>query len=110
LALLDAFAIPHSVVMDGDKGDEHHAVINDLVEDMSGKYTLCEPFRFANDLEGFLGLPKPPGNRNDRKPISVLRAVSAGELYRSKLELLKMEFTRVCAVEAQGSALSMKAS
>lgn len=106
LALLDAFAIPHSVVMDGDNGDAHHAAINALIENMCGKHALCEPFQFPSDLEGFLGLPKPPGHRNDRKPVEILKAISNNAIDASKLEALKAEFKRVCGTVSEPEMLA----
>jgi hypothetical protein len=42
--------------MDGDNGDEHHGAINELISNMCGKHSLCEPFKFPADLEAFLYL------------------------------------------------------
>lgn len=106
LALLDAFAIPHAVVMDGDNDDEHHKAINELIANMCGQHSLCEPFKFPADLEDFLGLVKPPGNRNDRKPIEILKAITTGTIDAAKLNALKAEFKRVCAVSPEPSLMA----
>lgn len=99
LALLDAFAIPHAVIIDGDDDRDHHVVINDMIEDMCGEHTLCRPLRFPHDLEEHLDLPKPAGDRKDRKPIMILHAVSNGDIDPAKLDGLKSEFIGLCAAD-----------
>ncbi len=96
IALLAAFAIPHAVVIDGDRSDRHHAVVNDLIHTMCRDHALSEPFIFETDLESYLGLPKPPGSRNDRKPLSVLRAAVTSSINSARLEALKCKFSQLC--------------
>lgn len=99
LALLDAFAIPHAVIMDGDAGKDLHGAINDMIESMcDGPRAICAPHIFLTDLEDFLGLQKPLGVRKDKKPINILKAASEGAIPAGKLNELRAIFKAICGV------------
>lgn len=57
MALLEAYGIPHGVILDDDNEQNYHAAINDLVESCTNSRTLAKPVKLANCLETFLGLP-----------------------------------------------------
>lgn len=69
--LLTELGIPHSVIFDGDNSKGNHAVWNQIVCDASTKLTLGI-HQFDEDLESFLGIPKPRG-RDDLKPINIIK-------------------------------------
>lgn len=98
ILLFNAFGVRHGVIMDGDNGRDEHQAINDMVLDHRGDCTI-DIHTFAADLETFLGLPKPPGNRKDRKPIEILKAASANGIAAEKLAELRTIFLRVSAID-----------
>ncbi|ALU41820.1 ATP-dependent nuclease [Pseudoalteromonas rubra] len=69
--LLTELGIPHSVVFDGDNNRGHHSAWNGIVTDASTPLT-SGIHQFTEDLEEFLGIPKPQG-RNDLKPINIIK-------------------------------------
>jgi len=96
--LFNAFGIRHGVILDGDKGRDEHQAVNDMVLDHRGDYTI-DIHAFESDLETFLGLPKPPGDRDDRKPIEILKAAAASGIAAEKLAELRAIFLRVSDIE-----------
>jgi len=44
---------------------------------------------FENDFESFLGIEKPPNNRNDLKPLNLLLKYESGEIVDEKITELK---------------------
>lgn len=89
MALLEAFGTKHGVLMDGDTGKAHQEAINDFLEGRVNGFTVSKPHKFTTDLETFLGLPKPPKMRDDRKPLEILKAVSQARISAEKLAELR---------------------
>lgn len=85
MALLEAFGTRHGVLMDGDTGKAHQEAINEFLEGRINGFTVNKPHKFATDLETFLGLPKPPKMRDDRKPLEILKAVDQARITTGKL-------------------------
>lgn len=96
MGLLEAYGIPHGVMLDDDNGKEHHSAVNDLVEASANIHTLAAPVKFADCLESFLGLPIPA---KDKKPIEILKAVTGGQIAADKLEALRTEFCKALAID-----------
>lgn len=96
-ALLHAFSIPYSVMIDGDQEREHHAAVNALIVKICEEHDRPAPLIFPVDLEDFLGLKKPPGNRNDLKPVAVLKAVSEGAVSSQRLAELRKQLENMLA-------------
>ena len=69
--LLTELGIPHSVIFDGDNNRGIHATWNRIVTSASTSLT-SGVHQFAEDLEEFLGIPKPQG-RSDLKPINIIK-------------------------------------
>ncbi len=95
MGLLEAYGIPHGVMLDDDNGKEHQGAVNDLVEASANGHTLAAPVRFADCLETFLGLPVPV---KDKKPIEILKAVTGGQIAADKLQALRAEFCKALAI------------
>ncbi|MGU2008102.1 ATP-dependent nuclease [Pseudomonas aeruginosa] len=95
MALMEAFGIPHGVMLDDDNGKEHQSAVNDLVEASVNGHSLAAPVKFADCLETFLGLPVPA---KDRKPIEILKAVTGGQIAADKLEALRAAFCKALAI------------
>jgi putative ATP-dependent endonuclease of the OLD family len=91
MGLLEAYGIPHGVMLDDDDSKEHHGVVNDLVSASKNAYTLAAPVKFENCLEHFVGLPVPP---KDKKPIEILKAVTNKQIAADKLDALRAEFCK----------------
>lgn len=95
MGLLEAYGIPHGVMLDDDNGKEYQGAVNDLVEASANGHTLAAPVTFADCLETFLGLPIPA---KDKKPIEILKAVTSGQIAADKLQALRAEFCRALAI------------
>lgn len=100
LALLDAFGIPHGVMLDDDDNGgaqvEFHGAVNDLVENCTNSFSLAPPVKFQHCLEAFLGLPMP--NRADKKPIEIMKALTSGSIAADRLAALRAEFCAALAI------------
>jgi putative ATP-dependent endonuclease of OLD family len=95
MGLLDAYGIPHGVMLDDDNGKEHQGAVNDLVEASANGHTLAPPVKFVGCLEAFLGLPVPA---KDKKPIEILKAITGGLIGADKLTALRVEFCKALAI------------
>jgi len=95
MGLMEAYGIPHGVVLDDDNGKEHQGAVNDLVEASANVHTLATPVKFADCLETFLGLPVPV---KDKKPIEILKAITGGQIAPDKLQALRAEFCKALAI------------
>lgn len=95
MALLEAYGIPHGVMLDDDNCKLHHGAVNDLIEASANIHTLAVPVKFTDCLEKFLGLPVPT---SERKPLEILKAVSGGHIATDKLDALRTEFCRALAI------------
>ncbi|WP_211454229.1 ATP-dependent nuclease [Collimonas antrihumi] len=95
MALMEAYGIPHGVMLDDDNGKEHQGAVNDLVEACANGHTLAAPVKFTDCLETFLGLPVPA---KERKPIEILKAIIGGQIAADKLQALRAEFCKALAI------------
>lgn len=101
ITLLNAFQIPFGVLLDDDNNKDHHGAVNDLVDSLagdSGCSILSQPERIPDCLETFLGLPA-LGDRNDKKPIEILKAITAPNgIASGNLTALREVFKRALAL------------
>ena len=95
MGLMEAYGIPHGVMLDDDNGKEHQGAVNDLVEASENGHTLAAPVKFADCLETFLGLPVPA---KDKKPLEILKAITSGQIAAEKLQALRDEFCKALAI------------
>ncbi|AIB12265.1 hypothetical protein ABAZ39_09685 [Azospirillum argentinense] len=98
IMLFEAFGIPHAVFLDGDANRNEHEAINNLVHSLCGSHRLGI-FQFPDDLEGFLGTTKPGGDRGDKKPIEILKALADNTIDTVKLLALRTVFATTCCIE-----------
>lgn len=98
MGLLDAYGIPHGVILDDDNEKNHHLVINELIENSANKYTLNPPIKLQSCLEIFLSLPITSSARGERKVLAILKAVTSGEIPPHKLQELKEKFCEALAI------------
>lgn len=96
MTLLDAYGIPHGVMLDDDDGENHHAVINDLIERFVNPNTLANPVRLTPCLETFLNIPMT--KRTDKKPIEIMKAITNSSIAEDRIEALLCEFKRALAL------------
>ena len=94
--LLTELGIPHSVVFDGDNDREHHSTWNGIIADSSTQLTHTI-HQFTEDLEAFLGIPKPQG-RNDLKPINIIKHYVDGLIGENKKDDLECIVKRLIGV------------
>jgi len=100
MALMEAYGIPHGVMLDDDNdGKEHQSALNDLVEASKNDHTLSTPVKFAGCLETFLGVTKVSGkNKQHKKPVEMLKAVTGGHIAADKLQALREKFHEALAI------------
>lgn len=96
MGLLEAYGIPHGVMLDDDHDKEYQEAVNDLVEASANGHSLAAPVKFAGCLETFLGLPVPAAK--ERKPIEILKAITNGQITADKLMALRTEFCKALAI------------
>lgn len=83
MALLNAFEIPYSVLVDDDKNEGEHAELNELIRSSASKdYTRSITF-IPGELEDILGIPK---TFPHRKPQHVLMRYEKGEITSENLK------------------------
>jgi len=100
MALLEAFGIPHGIILDRDNELTHHSAVNNLVCSLKNKYTVSTPVYFDKCLEDFLGLPKP---RDHKKPIEMLKAITNKSIDGSKMVALRGKFCEALAITTEGT-------
>lgn len=96
MALLTAYGIPHGVMLDDDDGKDHHGAVNDLVEASVTSATLAPPVKFQQCLEAFLGIPVP--DRDDKKPVEVMKAITSNAIDPVRLRALRDQFQAALAI------------
>ncbi|MDR3383937.1 ATP-dependent nuclease [Cupriavidus basilensis] len=100
MGLLAAYGIPHGVMLDDDNDNgpnaAFHGAVNDLVEASANGHTLAVPVKFPICLEAFLGLPVP--DRDDKKPVEIMKAVTGGQIAAERLQALRGEFCKALAI------------
>lgn len=96
MALLSAYGIPHGVMLDDDNGKDHHGAVNDLVEACATPATLASPVKFNDCLETFLGIPVP--DRDDKKPVEVMKAITGNAVDPARLQALRSQFCTALAI------------
>jgi hypothetical protein len=86
MTLLSKLGIKHSVLMDRDKDEDVHRIVNQFIE---GKRTECTNtiLSFDKDLEKFLDIPNAP--RRDLKPLYILSKLRSDEISQEKIEGLR---------------------
>ncbi len=88
--MLAAYGIPHGVMLDDDSGKDLHGAVNDLIEACTTATTLPPPVKFSDCLETFLGIPVP--DRDDKKPVEVMKAITSGVIDPTRLQALLDQF------------------
>ena len=84
ITLLNKFGLSHSVLMDFDEGKNQHKYINEFI-----KTKVSKVHGFNKDFEAFLEITPVPKNRNDLKPLNVLKNYEDGNIIEEKIEELK---------------------
>jgi len=84
IVLLTKFGLSHSVLMDFDEDSKQHKYVNEFV-----KTKISKLHGFEKDFEAFLGITPVPKNRNDLKPLNVLKNYEDGNITEEKIEELK---------------------
>lgn len=82
--LLNRFGLSHSVLMDFDEENKQHKYINEFV-----KSKISKLYGFEKDFETFLRITPVHKNRNDLKPLNVLKNYEDGKITNEKIEELK---------------------
>lgn len=96
MALLAAYGIPHGVMLDDDNDKDLHGAVNDLIEACATPTTLAAPVKFVGCIETFLGLQVP--DRDDKKPLEVMKAVTSGLIDPARLQALRDQFRAALAI------------
>jgi len=86
--LFKELGIYHSVLADRDEDENYHEYVNQFIEGQRNDYTRFIDF-FDKDIEYFLGIGYPPGNRRDKKPLNVMWHYFVGKIDEDKIEALQ---------------------
>ncbi len=86
--LLKELGIYHSILADKDENKNVHEIINQFIEEQKNEFTKSIDF-FDKDIETFLGIDAPPGNRRDKRPLNLMWCHSKGRIAREKIDTLK---------------------
>ncbi|MCP4490307.1 MAG: AAA family ATPase [Gammaproteobacteria bacterium] len=88
VGLLSALGVSHSILYDLDSDAGEHKVINEFIQ--SKRTALTTGIRaFEKDIEDYLGVPKPPKDRQDLKPLNLLKALVEGKIPDAKISDLR---------------------
>lgn len=82
--LFKELGIPHSVLFDKDENHEYQELINAFVEGQKNNCTR-QVYGFDKDIETFLGIPHPPANRPDKKPLNLMWHYFNGKISENKV-------------------------
>lgn len=86
--LFAELGIYHSVVYDQDQNSGVHKLINEFI--CSNKNAFTKGIHtFDSDLENFLSIQKPSGNRNDLKPLNIMWSYKNNKINLKKVAELK---------------------
>lgn len=99
LALFEAFGIPHGIMIDDDRNEKHHAAVNELIRNSVNEFTLSSPIEFPGCLEAYLGLSI--SSRDDKKPVEMLKVVTAGLIAAERLSSLRSDFLKALMLPNQ---------
>ena len=92
--LFKELGIYHSVLADRDEDENYHEYINQFIEGQRNDYTRSIDF-FDKDIECFLGIGYPPGNRRDKKPLNVMCQYFGSKIGEDRIEELKSKVGRL---------------
>lgn len=94
--MFGALGIAHYVLCDYDEGNGKHGVVYETIEASKSEHTIRID-RFDQDIEAFLGLPRPKDPR--RKPQHVMWHLSRGNIDSARLESLTEKVACLLGVE-----------
>ena len=100
MGLLNIFHIPYGIILDDDNSKELHSAINDFVDQLakdSCSLILASPEKVQDCLETLLGLSKQNG-RSDKKPLEIMKAVTANEIDETQMTTLRETFKKALAL------------
>jgi len=86
--LFKELGIYHSVLADRDENNDVHELINQFIEGQKNEFTKSIDF-FDKDIETFLGINAPPGNRRDKRPLNVMWHHTKEKISNDKIDALK---------------------
>lgn len=88
IGLLTALGVSHSVLYDHDGDSGKHKVINEFIEKSMSDLTTGK-HAFEQDIETYLGVSKPPADRQDLKPLYLLKALIEKTIPDNKINDLR---------------------
>lgn len=86
--LFKELGILHSILLDKDEDENIHEFINEFIEEQRNENTHKIHF-FEKDIESFLGIDPPQGNRRDKKPLNALWHLVQKQIDEEKIDELK---------------------
>lgn len=95
-ALLEQFGIPYGLILDDDQDKQYHKAVNDMLRNQAGQHRLAAAVFIPTHMESFLGKVLP--ERNDQKPVQILRELESGGVAADKLMALKYKFCEALAL------------
>ena len=88
MLLLSCLGIRHGVLIDADRNQGIHQIVNEHINEACTKHTVGVEV-LPEDLERFLGIS--PAPRTDLKPVHVLSTYRSGGISNDKLEALRQK-------------------
>lgn len=98
IALFEEFGIPYGLILDDDNDKDHHGPVNQFIRTRIGPHCLSEPKFVQNCIEAVLGLALP--DRDERKPLQVLRALEHNMISDEKLDELRILFSEALGLHS----------
>jgi putative ATP-dependent endonuclease of OLD family len=86
MTLLSAFGISHSVIMDRDKDQDIHKIVNDFIDQHRTSYTHAI-FAFPFNIETFIGVDAPL--RDDLKAVHLVSCLRQNRIPPEKIDELR---------------------
>jgi len=86
--LFKELGIAHSVLLDKDEDAGIQSFVNEFIQSQKNPLTRRIHF-FEKDIETFLGIPSPPLDRQDRKPLNVMWHYLKGKIPGEKIAELQ---------------------
>jgi len=86
--LFKELGIHHSILFDKDENQEFQELLNAFIDGQKNGFTKAV-YEFDKDIETFVGIPHPPANRKDKKPLNLMWHYFNGKIQENKISDLR---------------------
>jgi predicted ATP-dependent endonuclease of OLD family len=95
--LFKELGVFHSILLDKDPNSQIHELINEFIKTQKNEYTRGIYF-FDHDIETFLGVPPPPENRRDKKPLNLMWHYFKGKINEERINELEKKVDNLLTI------------